>query len=309
MTSPPIRAAVVLASAGRPELLAEAVAGCRAQETDAFRGLVSVPDDASLPEDSSILNGWEIVSGSRGLAAQRNAGLERLNGEADVVFFFDDDAVVRSDYLDRALAFFRAHPTVVGITGRVLADGKISGEIDLPTTTGIIHDSWNEEVSGRWRFTRELYGANFAVRVSRAPELRFDERLPLYSWLEDHDFARRLMPYGPLVELQDCVIVHRAAASGGRSNHKRLGYSQVMNPVYLARKRSFPLWLAAQQLLRPTLKNIVLAATGDRARRERLRGNMIATLDVARGRITPERISTQLFEAPDTQRGNREMQE
>jgi hypothetical protein len=86
--------------------------------------------------------------------------------------------------------------------------------------------------------------------------------------------------------------VHRAAASGGRQAHLRLGYSQVMNPVYLNRKGSFPLWLAAQQLVRPVAKNVVLSATGPATswRRERLRGNGKAAADIVRRRITPERI-------------------
>ena len=65
-----------------------------------------------------------------------------------------------------------------------------------------------------------------------------------------------------------------------------------MNPVYLNRKGSFPAWLAAQQLFRPVAKNIALSAVGSSTswRRERLRGNTTAALDVVRGRITPERI-------------------
>jgi hypothetical protein len=65
-----------------------------------------------------------------------------------------------------------------------------------------------------------------------------------------------------------------------------------MNPVYLARKGSFPVWLAAQQMFRPAAKNAVLSVAGPSTswRRERLRGNATAVRDVVRGRITPERI-------------------
>ena len=275
------------------------VPACRAQQGVAFRGVVSVPDAASLPADPAELAGWEVVTGTRGLAAQRNAGLDALRTlpgtqehPVGTVAFFDDDAVPRPDYLARALGFLAAHPDVVGLTGRVLADGKITGEIPRDETDAVLARSSSEEATGRWRTTRELYGANFVVRTAAAPDLRFDARLPLYSWLEDHDFARRLMRRGPLAHVHDCVVVHRAAASGGRASHRRLGYSQVMNAVYLRRKGSFPLWLTAQQVLRPVLKNIVLAPAGPAApwRRERLRGNTSAVRDVLRGRITPERI-------------------
>ncbi|MFC5141973.1 glycosyltransferase family 2 protein [Actinomycetospora rhizophila] len=284
--------AVVLASAGRPALLADALRCYEQQEEVDFRGIISVPDEASLPDEPSLLYGWEIVSGTRGLAAQRNAGLDLLD-DVEIVAFFDDDAVARSDYLARAVRFLAAHPEVVGLTGRVLLDGKITGEIDRTTTDAVLERSASEARSDAWRPTRELYGANFVVRRSAAPSLRFDERLPLYSWLEDHDFARRLMPFGLLAHVDDCVIVHRAAASGGRQNHRRLGYSQVMNAIHLVRKGSFPAWLAAQQIFRPVAKNVALSVAGPNAswRRQRLRGNLMAVTDVARGRITPERIT------------------
>lgn len=286
------RLAVVLASAARPALLSEAVATCEAQHDVEFVGVVSVPDAASLPPGPLPLR-WRTVVGTRGLAAQRNAGLDALPDDVQVVAFFDDDAVLRPDYLARALAFFDTHPAVLGLTGRVLLDGATIGEIDHVTTAAALARSAAEPVTGGWRSTRELYGCNFVVRVAAAPHLRFDARLPLYSWLEDHDFARRLRKLGPLAAVHDCVIVHRAAASGGRTSHVRLGYSQVMNPVYLARKGSFPAWLAAQQMFRPVAKNLVLAAAGPTTqwRRQRLRGNATAARDIVRGRITPERIA------------------
>lgn len=291
MTTP----AVVLASAGRPALLAEALRTCSAQRDVEFVGVVSVPDESSLPADRSPLTGWRVVTGVRGLAAQRNAGIDALNEtdpDVDIVAFFDDDAVLRPDYLANAVRFLAEHPEVLGLTGRVLLDGATSGEIDRGVASAALARSAAEGEAGGWRPTRELYGCNFVVRFSGAPDLRFDGRLPLYSWLEDHDFARRLMKLGSLAEVDDCVIVHRAAASGGRQSHMRLGYSQVMNPVYLHRKGSFPLWLAAQQVLRPVAKNLALSVAGSSAswRRERLRGNGTAVRDVARRRITPERI-------------------
>ncbi|MEY2848453.1 MAG: hypothetical protein RI885_1118 [Actinomycetota bacterium] len=307
--SRPLRAAVALASAGRPQLLADAVRNLELQTTTDFVRIVSVPDEASLPDDDS-LSGWTIVTGARGLALQRNAaldaiagldptpGLEGVPGAAvraavDVVFFFDDDAVVRPDYLAAALAFFAGHPEVIGLTGRVLIDGAVSGEVTVDRADRALADSLRRPSTGAWRVTRELYGCNFAVRVAPSAGLRFDGRLPLYSWLEDHDFARRLMRLGVLAEVDDAVIVHRAASSGGRQAHTRLGYSQMMNPIYIWRKGTFPAWLAVREIFRPTSKNLVFSIVGpqSRWRRERLRGNLIALGDALRGRITPERIT------------------
>jgi GT2 family glycosyltransferase len=281
----------VLASAGRPTLLAEALRTCSDQVGIVYRGVVSVPDELSLPDDRTLLADWRVLVGTRGLAAQRNAGLDAI-GDADVVAFFDDDAVLRPDYLSNALAFLQRHPEVVALTGRVLRDGATSGEVPADEAASALAASAEEPPVGTWRRTRELYGCNFVVRAAVAHFERFDERLPLYSWLEDHDFARRCLRRGGLAKVDDCVIVHRAAASGGRQAHRRLGYSQLMNPVYLCRKGSFPVWLAAREILRPVAKNVVYAVAGSARswRRERLAGNLTAAVDVIRGRLTPERI-------------------
>jgi hypothetical protein len=288
----PLRVAVVLASAGRPHLLGQALRWCNAQVDQPFTGVVSVPDAASLPDDPAALQGWTVVTGTRGLAAQRNAGMDAVP-DVDLVAFFDDDAVVRDDYLAAAVDFLSQHPEVVGLTGRVLADGAVTGEIDEAEAEKLVEASLHEPAPQRWTRTRELYGCNFVVRTSPASRLRFDSRLPLYSWLEDHDYARRLMRRGLLAHVDDCVIVHRAAASGGRQSHTRLGYSQVMNPVYLMAKGSFPLWLTAHEIVFRGAKNVVLSTLGPSSewRRQRLYGNLLAVADVVRGRITPERAA------------------
>jgi GT2 family glycosyltransferase len=284
-----ITTAVVVASVGRPEVLAEVLADLDAQTAPARHRIVSVPDRTSLTGGRAP-EGWLVVHDS-GAAAQRNAGI-RAVPDADVIFFFDDDAVVRRDYLERAVEVFRRRPDVVGLTGRVLLDGATGREIDREDAVAAITASSRHEARGEEVPVEALYGCNFAYRASVAREVLFDDRLPLYSWLEDHDFARRLRRRGELVRSTDCVIVHRGVKSGGRMVHRRLGYSQVMNPCYFVRKGSFSTPLAAREMFRPVAKNIALSLLGQQRewRRQRLQGNALAAADVARGRFTPERI-------------------
>src|SRR4051812_28752702 len=94
------KVAVVLASAGRPELLGDVVADLGRQTLRNFTLVVSVPDQSSLP--SAELPDGTLVVHDRGLAAQRNAGLAAVP-DATHVFCFDDDAVVREDYLEQAV--------------------------------------------------------------------------------------------------------------------------------------------------------------------------------------------------------------
>ncbi|PWJ55130.1 Glycosyltransferase, GT2 family [Quadrisphaera granulorum] len=287
-TSAP-RVAVVLASAGRPALLAEVLADLRRQTYTDLTTVVSVPDAKSLP-DEPLPEGVLLVH-ARGLTSQRNAGMDAVP-DATHVFFFDDDAVVRPDFIERAMNFFKTHPEVVALTGRVLLDGAVGTsqqEISLEEASRALEASSREPLTKAWRRSRTLYGCNFAV--TRAAGERFDDRLPLYGWLEDHDYARRMMRHGVLAKVDDCVIVHRGVRSGGRTAHERLGYFQVMNPAYLHHVGSFPLWLLADEMGRRVVKNAVFSiAHPERSwRRRRLVGNLRAFGDVARGRFTPER--------------------
>jgi hypothetical protein len=279
---------VILASAGRPTLLADVVADLSAQTID-FTMVISVPDDESLPPAGPPDDA--VVVRARGLAAQRNAGLDAVP-DAEFIFFFDDDAVVRADYLAHGVDFFRAHPEVNGITGKVLLDGAVGAEIPRSTAELALTESFASPIDHRFRPSKELYGCNFAFRTSGSGGERFDARLPLYSWLEDHDFARRLMRHGSLAKVDDCVIVHMGTKSGGRTAHRRLGYSQMMNPAYLYHVGSFPLGLAIHEIVFRVGKNVVFSAGGPESqwRRERLRGNLIAVGDLVRGRRTPERM-------------------
>jgi len=285
-----LRAAVVLASAGRAAELGDVIADLAGQTYPIASKVVCVPTEESLP--AHVPADWKILLKKGGLTAQRNAGVEAVGDAADVIFFFDDDSVVREDYIANGIAFFTQHPSMVGMTGRVLIDGTPSGgEVSREIAYAAVAAS-DRQTSGRFSKSRTLYGCNFAYRREAASSMRFDERLPLYSWLEDHDFARRLMRIGELAKVADCVCVHRRAGSGGRANHLRLGYSQFMNPMYLLHKGSLPIWLAAWEIFRPTAKNVARAlVSSERSwRRERLRGNLLAVSDVLRGKFTPERI-------------------
>ena len=136
-----------------------------------------------------------------------------------------------------------------------------------------------------------LYGCNMAYRRDAIAGHRFDERLPLYGWQEDVDFAARVSAGRPLGRAEGVRGVHRGV-SRGRSPGLRIGYSQVANPHYLVRKGTLPVGFA----LRLVARN--LAANHWRAPRPepwidragRVRGNWRALGDLVRGRLDPGRI-------------------
>jgi hypothetical protein len=85
--------------------------------------------------------------------------------------------------------------------------------------------------------------------------------------------------------------VHLGMKSG-RQSGLRLGYSQIANPVYLVRKGSFAWRRAMGQIGRNIAMNVALSLRPEPYvdRRGRLRGNVIAIRDLARGRLHPRRI-------------------
>ena len=136
-----------------------------------------------------------------------------------------------------------------------------------------------------------LYGCNMSVRRSMLADTRFDERLVLYGWQEDIDFTARLRKYGRVVEMADMVGVH-LGVKGGRTSGIRFGYSQVMNPTYLIRKGSMPRGFGLALMARNVCANAFrsLWPDPDVDRWGRLKGNLIGTFHVARGRIEPEYV-------------------
>ena len=88
-----------------------------------------------------------------------------------------------------------------------------------------------------------------AFRAKSIGTLRFDERLPLYGWQEDIDFCGALSATGRIVWTNLIWGVH-LGTKVGKVSGVRLGYSQIINPIYIMSKGNMPLWYAARLALR-----------------------------------------------------------
>jgi hypothetical protein len=134
-------------------------------------------------------------------------------------------------------------------------------------------------------------GCNMAYRYSAMRDITFDERLPLYAWHEDSDFRGQVERRGLFVRADELWGVNLGHKQG-RHNGLTLGYSQIANAIYLARKGTVP----ARFLADIACRNIVINALRSFRpepfvdRRGRLQGNLMALADLVRGRVTPERI-------------------
>jgi hypothetical protein len=133
------------------------------------------------------------------------------------------------------------------------------------------------------------------VRTDVLQTERFDERLPLYGWLEDRDFLHRCAKHGKIVRNQGALVAHLATRSG-RTSDVRLGYSKIANPWYLWKKSvitSLP-ELMVRYLMKTTFANIIRAIMPKQSQtadyRKRLKGNFMAYRDLILFRIDPQNI-------------------
>lgn len=294
LAAPP-RIAVIIASTGRPDCLAVMAQRLQRQSMPPARIVFSVVSAADAGPQAPGDGGIEVITGPKGLPTQRNTALRHLAGDCDIIAFFDDDYIPSRFNLERMGAFFAANPGVAAANGLLLADGINSAGIAAADAINLVdrYDAAAPHNLAPGIELEGLYGCNMAYRSTAAAGILFDERLKLYGWQEDIDFATQVAKRGRVVKCEAFAGVHQGV-KGARTSGLRLGYSQVVNPLYLIAKgtmsRSFG-W-------RLMLRNI--AANHWRALRPepwvdrigRVKGNWLGLGDAVRGRLTPERIET-----------------
>lgn len=231
-----------------------------------------------------------ICHGAVGLTSQRNLMLRST--DADVVVFFDDDFIPARDYVAEVESLFEAYPTIMMATGNVLADGITGPGLTHAEGLHILQHCRQNEGSPLPEPVYNGYGCNMAVRMKpvRDNRIEFDERLPLYAWLEDVDFSRRLAMYGGISRCVRLRGVHLGTKGAGRSPGRRLGYSQIANPIYLGRKGTMSWERVAKQISRNLIANSFGSVFPEpwTDRLGRLSGNGRAMLDMLTGKLKPE---------------------
>lgn len=288
------RLVVAIPSTGRAPILPDTVRAIALQEKLPDLLILSLvsPDDIGDLDPETLPFPVSVVYGRKGATAQRNRVFEECNPD-DVVLMLDDDFLMAPDYLQKTLEVFRDDPEVVLATGTVLADGIRGPGYDHEQGRALLAKLNTDSLPATVKPAFSGYGCNFAFRVSvvAAYELWFDEDLPLYSWLEDVDFSRRIARYGKLVKSGAMRGVHLGTKTG-RTPGVKLGYSQIANPVYLLRKGSMTLGHTLEMTSRNTLSNLghSFQPRPYADFRGRLKGNLIAIADLLRGRISPGRI-------------------
>jgi glycosyltransferase involved in cell wall biosynthesis len=287
----PIRVAVILATKGRPQALPQVIGLLENQSLAPSMIVISATAASDVEGPLATDLNVEYVFGPAGLAAQRNSGLERVRGRADVAIFFDDDFAPDGSWIEQCAGLFSSESNIAGANGIVIRDGARTQPISWHEARQLIaapRPADPRTVSD----IADLYGCNMAFRMSAIDDIQFDERLALYGWLEDKEFSRKAAKKGRLVECNSLLGVHLGLQSG-RVSGKRYGYSQIVNAWYLHKKGALSLREASVHILKPLIvngaKSFLPANHIDR--RGRLHGNLVGLIHLLSGICRPEKVT------------------
>jgi glycosyltransferase involved in cell wall biosynthesis len=288
---------VVLVSKGRPEVLADTIDSVLRQTLAPRQIIVVVPAAEDLPgrEWGSVV---QTIVGPLGITAQRNQALEAIPPSINYVAFFDDDFELKTDYLEQAVRFMENCPAAVGLSGLLLADGRVSRQKAREMLAQHAHRSSER---GNFQSRGDLHsfhGCNMFMRRALLVDEKFDENLPLYGFAEDYEISMRLERYGKVGKFRYCAGVHLAWGAG-RMRDIQYGYSLIANQWYCLKKGTVhapPLeaniwfWkVVVGRMLLFTLKHLL------RRDREcdwpkRMQGHLLALRDILFDRCHPRRI-------------------
>ena len=154
-----------------------------------------------------------------GLPLQRNVGASLAS--ADIFYFFDDDTILESGYLEQMNAIFAQHLNYGGGMGAITNVGSKQMNLDrLIRKTFFLqrdHASGNFTLSGlpthtygttMFKDVQVLGGCCMAYRSWVFKKHLFDEALERYAYMEDCDFSRRVSYDYPLFFNPEAKLRH-----------------------------------------------------------------------------------------------------
>lgn len=292
-----VKIAAIICTVNRPAILRDTVLSIARQTLAPQQIILASPASEHILPETLEVSGVILTIAPIGASMQRNHALRLVTSDIDLVAFLDDDIELSRHYLAEMARLFATRPDVIVASGRMLHDGGRSSRIDRQESLRLCaqHDLLHDKGAPLSFATIDSgYGCNMLVRFAELGECRFDEALPLYSWLEDRDFSFRCTQ-GKCqpVQLANAAAVHLGWRSG-RVSGIRLGFSTVVNPMYLKRKAgTFSFWhIAIHYWLRCLVGNVlgILTRDKDYDRWGLLKGNFLGYLHLLSGNCDPGQI-------------------
>jgi glycosyltransferase involved in cell wall biosynthesis len=281
---------VLIASRGRPAILAETLTSIRRQSRRPDEIIIAVTGPEDLPPDLGADPGVRVILAERGVMKQRNAAIRAAHPRCDAVTFFDDDVELATDYLSRAEAFWQSRHDVVMFDGHFVHPGPCERS---EARRLVLEHATRED---RFMQTGSAWGCNMNFRRWVLDRELFDEALDGYAWLGEYELCERIARLGVGVRYYGCCLVHLETRTG-RFPDRQLGYSQLMNARYYYHKGTIvhSAWdfLINHCVKIPTI-NLYWLLRADRRvdRRERLIGNVLALIAMLRGVRDPQTVKS-----------------
>lgn len=214
---------------------------------------------------------------NRGLTKQRNYGISKVNLDAEVVCFLDDDTVLEKDYFYEVIETFKNNLDVSGVGGVAINEYKwkfqepnaiydlkkyylfegyyykeglrnvvrnylkLSSNLGSGKMPNYSHGRTSGfPLTGKTYEVDLLIGMSMSFRKNVLDQIKFSRYFEGYGLYEDADFSLRALQFGKNVINTKAQLSHFHAASG-RPNKYKYGKMVVRNGWYVWRiKNSKP---------------------------------------------------------------------
>jgi GT2 family glycosyltransferase len=226
-----VKTSVILCTRNRPDDITAMLHSLKAQT--AVPSEIIVVDSSNTPiiEHPSFRNIWHeryfpacklIYKYTQpGLTYQRNQGVKHASG--DIVYFFDDDVILSSTYLEQMNNAFTQNPHYAGGMGAVIPRGSYKPIVNALRALFLLQRDYSHgqfTLSGmpthpygtsRFRSVEVVGGCCMAFRSYVFIQYSFDENLRFYGFMEDCDFSWRVSRKWPLFFNPQAMLEHKVS--------------------------------------------------------------------------------------------------
>ena len=261
----------------RPDPLSTLLASVKLQKVypDEILIIDGSTDDATelrfRESEIKNLKYFQVLENDRGLTKHRNYGIHKVDKQIEIVFFLDDDTILKPNYFERMLEVYNRYPKALGVGGYI--DNEVGWqrvESEDPNNINYFYyDGFRRDEGSRFKWRRRLgldantppgvlpkYGhgrstsflppsgrtyevkqlmggvSSFLHRVLK--EHKFSEFFEGYGLYEDAEYTFRISKLGPLYIHTGATLEHHHAASG-RPNQYNYGKMVARNGWYVWR--------------------------------------------------------------------------
>jgi GT2 family glycosyltransferase len=216
-----------------------------------------------------------VNESDRGLTRQRNYGIARVDSQADIICFLDDDTILEAHYFEEIIRTYQVYPEALAVGGYITNEDQWTqvNTTYIPSIHEFYYDGWKKAdgsrfvlrkrlgldsntkpgfvpefsngrstsflpPSGKIYEVEQLMGGVSSFRKSVFDTMAFSTYFEGYGLYEDADFTFRLSHIGKLYINTKAQLSH-FHDDAGRPNKYRYGVMVVRNGWYVWRVK-FP---------------------------------------------------------------------